>query len=135
MILVTLAYMKGWTCGSTVTKTKFSRTDRLPYFHTNGDPHMHVELHYYTTKLLKHFYEKICTTQNNTTVFVKKAHLHCYYVLFHQHQQPLNTQHVICSTTESITTVTLHVHTQCDQKIIKIIIIPFWSTWYDDIRC
>ena len=42
VIMVTLAYMKGWTvvrlCGLTVTKTKFSHTDGLPYFLTNGAP-------------------------------------------------------------------------------------------------
>ena len=37
--LVTLAYMKGWTYGHTVTKTKFSCTDGLPYFLTNGALH------------------------------------------------------------------------------------------------
>ena len=41
-ILVTLAYMEGWTnvrsYGRTVNKTKFSRIDGLPYFLNYGAP-------------------------------------------------------------------------------------------------
>ena len=35
-IMVTVAYMEGWAYGCTVIKTKFSRTDGLPCFLTNG---------------------------------------------------------------------------------------------------
>ena len=42
VILVRLAYMEGCTAGRTVTKNKFSRTDGLPYFLTNGALRAHL---------------------------------------------------------------------------------------------